>query len=205
VKLGVLPNPEKSVIFYHSTPGGALAFSISTDRHLFVTTLGIADVKSPKAILPDDGRWHHAAVVHENGKELRFYVDGGLVDTVAYTGGVNFTRTDTSFWLGSEGGGNPYVGSLDRFKISKGILTADQLDSWPIPGVQPGSPELTIENSVRLTWPTTPGGYSLQTSTDLGDVKNWTTVTNAPLVDSRGYFMVFPTTLGKLFYRLYKP
>ena len=205
VKPGVLPNPEKSVIFYHSTPGGALAFSISTDRHLFVTTLGIADVKSPKAILPDDGRWHHAAVVHENGKELRFYVDGGLVDTVAYTGGVNFTRTDTSFWLGSEGGGNPYVGSLDRFKISKGMLTADQLDSWPIPGVQPGSPELTIENSVRLTWPTTPGGYSLQTSTDLGDVKNWTTVTNAPLVDSRGYFMVFPTTLGKLFYRLYKP
>lgn len=205
LKPGALPNSEKSVIFFNNGPGGALAFSISTDRHLFVTTLGVADVKSSKAILPDDGKWHHAAVVHENGKELRFYVDGGLADTVAYTGGVIFSRTDTTAWFGSEGGGNPYVGSLDRFKVSKGILTAEQLDSWPIPGVQPGSPELTIENSVRVTWPTTPGGYSLQTSTDLGDVKNWTTVTNAPMVDTRGYFMVFPSGSGKVFYRLFKP
>jgi hypothetical protein len=205
LKPGVLPNAEKSVIFINNGPGGALAFSISTDRHLFVTTLGILDVKSSKAVLPDDGQWHHAAVVHENGKELRFYVDGGLADTVAYTGGVIFTRTDTSFWFGSEFGGNPYVGSLDRFKISKGILTAAQLDSWPIPGVQPGSPELAIETAVRVSWPTIPGGYNLQTSTDLGDVKNWTTVTNSPLVDSRGYYMVFPSSSTKVFYRLYKP
>ncbi len=50
-----------------------------------------------------------------------------------------------------------------------------------------------------------PGGYSMQTSTDLVDPKNWTTVTNTPLVDSRGYYMVFPTTSTKVFYRLYKP
>lgn len=205
LKFGALPNPQKSVIFFNNGPGGAVAFSISTDRHLFVTTLGIADVKSSNAIIPDDGAWHHAAVVHENGKELRFYVDGALADTVPYTGGVVFTRTQTSFMFGSEGGGNPYVGSIDRFKVSKGVLTPEQLDSWPIPGVQPGSPELKIESSVTVTWPTTPGGYSLQTSTDLGDVKNWTTVTNAPLVDTRGYYMVFPSSSTKTFYRLYKP
>lgn len=205
LKLGVLPNPEKSVIFINNGPGGALAFSISTDRHLFVTTLGLADVKSANAIIPDDGNWHHAAVVHENGKEIRFYVDGGLADTVAYTSGVIFSRTDTSFMFGSEFGGNPYVGSVDRFKVSKGALAANELDSWPIPGVQPGSPELTIESSVRVTWPTTPGGYTLQTSTDLGDVKNWTSVTNLPLVDSRGYYMVFPSSSAKVFYRVYKP
>jgi len=50
-----------------------------------------------------------------------------------------------------------------------------------------------------------PGGYSLQSSTDLGDTKNWTTVTNTPLVGSEGYFMVFPSTSAKVFYRLYKP
>jgi hypothetical protein len=205
LKPGVLPNAEKSVIFFNNAPGGALAFSISTDRHLFVTTLGVADVKSANAILPNDGQWHHAAVVHENGKELRFYVDGGLADTVAYTGGVIFSRTDTQAWFGSEGGGNPYVGGLDRFKISKGALTAAQLDSWPIPGVQPGSPELTIATSVTVAWPTTPGGYTLQTSTDLGDVKNWTNATNAPLVNTQGYYMVFPSSATKTFYRLYKP
>lgn len=205
LKPGVLPNAEKSVIFFNNGPGGALAFSISTDRHLFVTTLGVADVKSPNAILPNDGQWHHAAVVHENGKEMRFYVDGGLADTVAYPDGVIFSRTDTTFMFGSEGGGNPYVGAIDRFKVSKGVLTADQLDSWPIPGVQPGSPELTIESSVRVTWPTAPGGYTLQTSTDLGDVKNWTSVTNSPLVDTRGYYMVFPSSAAKVFYRVSKP
>jgi hypothetical protein len=205
LKPGVLPNLDKSVIFFNNAPGGALAFAISTDRHLFVTTLGVADVKSANAILPNDGQWHHAAVVHENGKEIRFYVDGGLADTVPYVGGVLFGRTDTVAWFGSEGGGNPYVGGLDRFKISKGALTAAQLDSWPIPGVQPGSPELTIATSVTVTWPTTPGGYTLQTSTDLGDVKNWTSTTNAPLVNTHGYYMVFPSSATKTFYRLYKP
>lgn len=205
LKFGALPNTEKSVIFLNNCAGGALAFSMATDRHLFVTTLGKADVKSADAIIPDDGQWHHAAVVHENGKELRFYVDGGLADTVPYTLGVLFGRTDTVAWFGSEGGGNPYVGSVDRFKISKGALTAAELDSWPIPGVQPGSPELTIESSVRVTWPTAPGGYTLQTSKDLGDVKNWTSVTNSPLVDSRGYYMVFPSSAAKTFYRVYKP
>ncbi len=205
LKFGALPNPEKSVIFLNNCAGGALAFSMATDRHLFVTTLGKADVKSATAIIPDDGQWHHAAVVHENGKEIRFYVDGGLADTVPYVDGVLFGRTDTTAWFGSEGGGNPYVGSVDRFKISKGALTAAELDSWPIPGVQPGSPELTIESSVRVTWPTTPGGYTLQKSTDLGDVKNWTSVTNQPLVDTRGYYMVFPSSAAKTFYRVYKP
>jgi len=202
LKFGTLPNPEKSVIFFNNAPGGAISFSISTDRHLFVTTFGIADVKSSKAIIPDDGNWHHAAVVHENGKELRFYVDGGLVDTVAYTGGVIFTRTDTSFTLGSETGGNmPFAGSIDRFKVAKGVLTADQLDSKPVPVV----PGLTIERSVRVTWPTTPSGYILQSSTDLGDTKNWTSITATPLLDSRGYYMVFPSSAVEVFYRLYKP
>jgi hypothetical protein len=203
LKFGTLPNPNQtSVIFYNGGPGGAISFSICTDLHLQVTMLGVLDVKSPNASIPGDGNWHHAAVVHENGKEVRFYVDGGLVDTVAYTGGVIFTRTDTSFTLGSETGGNmPFAGSIDRFKVAKGVLTADQLDSKPVPVV----PGLTIERSVRVTWPTTPSGYILQSSTDLGDTKNWTSITATPLLDSRGYYMVFPSSAVEVFYRLYKP
>ena len=47
------------------------------DRTVFITTLGIADVPSAAAI-PDDGAWHHIAVIHEAGLELRFYIDGAL-------------------------------------------------------------------------------------------------------------------------------
>jgi hypothetical protein len=74
-------NPAgRMVFFYSGGPGGAVSFSVNTDRTVFVTTLAIADVPSQAAI-PDDGAWHHIAVVHENGKELRFYVDVVLGDT----------------------------------------------------------------------------------------------------------------------------
>ena len=102
------------VFFYTCGPGGAVSFSVNTDRTVFITTLAIADVSSQAAI-PDDGKWHHLAVVHENGKELRFYVDGVLGDTVAYTGGMYFSRTQKLFSLGSEwNGALPFTGSLDR-------------------------------------------------------------------------------------------
>jgi len=204
VKFGVQPQ-ARSVFFFNNAPGGALSFSVTQDRRVFVTTLGVLDAQSA-AFIPDDNGWHHIAVVHENGKELRFYVDGNLGDTLAYTGGVIFSRTDTTIIIGSEpAGGNQYVGSLDRLKVTRGTLTPDQLDSWPIPGVQPGSPSLSIETTVLVSWPTTPAGYILQSSTDLGDVKNWTTVTNKPSVGSQGYYLLAPTTPTKVFYRLYKP
>ena len=89
----------RQVFFYSNGRGGAISFSVNTDRTVFVTTLGIAEVSS-RAGIPDDDVLHHIAVVHENGKELRFYVDGVLGDTVAYTRGVNFTRTQTLFIRG---------------------------------------------------------------------------------------------------------
>jgi len=206
IKPGTQPlGNSKSVIFYNNGPGGAISFAMTYARHLMITTLGLADIESV-ATVPNDGGWHHVAVVHEFGKEMRFYVDGVLSDTIAYTSGVIFTRTDNYFQFAIEVTYNQYVGLIDRFKFSKGTLTADQLDWWPIPGVQPGSPTLTIENTVRVSWPTSPAGYTLQTSTDLGDTKNWANVTNTPFVDTTGYFLVFPSsTSGKAFYRLYKP
>ena len=127
-------NPAgRMVFFYSGGPGGAVSFSVNTDRTVFVTTLAIADVPSQAAI-PDDGAWHHIAVVHENGKELRFYVDGVLGDTKEYTGGVFFSRTQKLFSIGAEwNGALQYTGSVDRLKISSGILSPAQLDSQKVP------------------------------------------------------------------------
>lgn len=92
-----------------------------------VTAYGILDAYSNAAI-PDDGQWHHIAAAHQNGVELRFYVDGKLEDTLPYTDGVTFAMVN-EFIIGSEaGGGNPYVGLLDRLKVTRGALIEGQLD-----------------------------------------------------------------------------
>src|SRR5262249_38611144 len=58
-------NPSgRMVFFYNNGPGGAVSFSVNTDRTIFVTTLGIKDQNSTAAI-PDDGKWHHIAVIHQ--------------------------------------------------------------------------------------------------------------------------------------------
>src|SRR5439155_17271219 len=39
----------RQVFFYSNGPGGAISFSVNTDRTVFVTTLGIADVRSQRS------------------------------------------------------------------------------------------------------------------------------------------------------------
>lgn len=142
VKLSGFPS-GRMVFFYSSGPGGALSFSVNTDRTVFVTTLRIADVSSAAAI-PDDEDWHHIAVVHENGVELRFYVDGVLGDTVPYASGVSFAPTQRFFSLGGEWNGNlQFLGSVDRLKISSGVTAPEDLDSQRVPAAAAG---LTIAN-----------------------------------------------------------
>ncbi len=127
---------NREVLFYANGPGGAVSFSIFTNRTVFVTTLGVKDQESNAAI-PDDGKWHHIAVVHQNLSNFLFYVDGALSDTQAYTGSVIFTRTNQVFYIGSENtGGLQYLGMLDRLKVTSGILTPSQLDYHAVPGPQ---------------------------------------------------------------------
>jgi len=133
----------RSVFFYNNGPGGAVSASVFTNRTAFVTTLGIVDQASQAAI-PNDGGWHHMAVVHDRpARQIRFYVDGVLGHTVTnYNGnaanpsGVNFSRTEQVFYIGSEPtGGLQYVGNLDRLKYSKGALTPNELELKALPAI----------------------------------------------------------------------
>lgn len=173
-------NPAgRQVFYYNNGPGGALSFSV-TNRTVFVTTLGIKDQPS-NAKIPDDGGWHHIAVVHENQKEFRFYVDAVLADTQAYTGGVNFTRTNQVFYIGSEPTfGLQYTGSLDRLRVTRGMLTPDQFD-YPAGGLPPalvaasaleGGVGVLFDRDVSRATATDPSNYAV----------SGTTVTSATLV-----------------------
>lgn len=159
----------RQVFFYSGGPGGAVSFSVNTDRTVFVTTLGILDVSS-QASIPDDEAWHHIAVVHENGVEFRFYVDGVLGDTVPYSGGVNFSRTQKLFSLGAEwNGALQYIGSIDRLKVSSGILTPEQLDFQAIPPL--GEAKLTMARPSS-----SPFGFSIGVTEEGGSVADTNTI-----------------------------
>lgn len=179
-------NPAgRMVFFYTGGPGGAVSFSVNNDRTVFVTTLAIADVRSAAAI-PDDGGWHHIAVVHENGKELRFYVDGVLGDTVEYTGGMHFARTQKFFSIGAEwNGALQYTGMLDRVKITSGILAPEQLDSQKIP---PAGAALTLGRAS-----VSPFGFSMSVNDAGSTVAN----TNSIVLAFNGE-TVTPTSVTKI-------
>jgi hypothetical protein len=204
VKFGAQPQ-NRSVLFANNGPGGAITFSIS-NRNLFVTLLGIVD-QPANAPIPDDGGWHHIAVVHQNGKELRFYVDGILDDTVAYTGGVLMdSRTETTFYIGAEPAGTlPYLGKLDRLSVIRGVVPAEQLDFRAVPGVDLGAPKMSVQSVVEVAWPTVPAGYKLQSTLNPADAASWTAITNTPFA-AEGFFKFYaPVTASKTFYRLIKP
>lgn len=204
VKFGTQPQ-VRSVVYGYAGPGAAFSLSVTSDRKVWCTTYGKADIAS-LATVPDDGVWHHIAAVHENGKEVRFYVDGVLGDTVPYTAGVLIGgRTDINFTIGSEPGlYNPYVGLLDRVRISNEALRPDQLDYLAVPGVNPNAPTLSIATVLEISWPTVPAGYKLQATTNVNDASSWIAVTNAPLASGGKYIIHVPTAGQRSFYRLVK-
>lgn len=204
VKFGAQPQ-ERSVLFGNNGPGGAFSFSVTAQRKLFATAYAIADIPS-NATIPDDGLWHHIAVVYEHAKEMRFYVDGVLGDTVNFTGGVVFTRTDTTFVIGAEPGlWNNYVGLMDRVRITSGVLTADQLDYLAVPGVIPGAPSILTTTVQQISWPTLPAGYKLQSSPSLDPASAvWTAVNITPYTIGTNFTVYVPVTNSKMFYRLVK-
>lgn len=205
VKFGTLPQ-ARSVLFGYNGPGGALSMSVTQDRRVFVTTFGVADTSSA-AFIPNDTLWHHIAIVHRNGTDLRFYVDGVLGDTLPYTGGVIKTRTDTYYIIGAEPGGwNPFVGSLDRMQVSDTALNANELDYLAIPGVNPEAPEIEIGTAVSIAWPTVATGFILQSTTSLNEPRVWTNVdaSTATVVGDKRYIML-PTPATQTFYRLIRP
>lgn len=204
VKFDELPG-ARSVFFFSNLPGGAVSFSVTNDRRVFVTTLGVADMTSD-AFIPADGAWHHIAVAIESGVEVRYYVDGILGFTRPYTGNVIKTRTATEFYIGSEPtGGLPFAGYVDRLKVTNGIVPVSELDFRVIPGVDPEAPELMVGTAVSLSWTSEARGFILQETTNLEDPASWMDVGVQPTIIDNLNYIFLPTTDGETFYRLIRP
>jgi endonuclease/exonuclease/phosphatase family metal-dependent hydrolase len=192
VKLAVnyLPT-ERAVLFqYERKPGFSL--SINTNRTLHTTTFKIKDI-STSAAFPNDGQWHHVAVVHTDGANMKFYIDANLAATIAYTNGAGY-RTDSTLTIGSaEDGANPFTGYLDRISFDERALAPAQFDFPAIPplGIRKNG------NALTVFWPTWKTGYVLQMNSSL-DTTNWTNV-STQAQGNENQATITPTNSAKYF------
>ena len=127
VKLPLNYTPtERAVLFqYERRPGFSL--SINTNRTLHTTAFKQKDVVST-APIPNDGQWHHVAVVHTGGRDIKFYIDAVLAATVAYTNGAGH-RTSSTLTIGAASeGANWFTGHLDRIRYDPRALLLPELD-----------------------------------------------------------------------------
>ena len=132
----VRPASFRSTLVSWGHPGaGGWSTWIDSEGNLGATTFGIADLNST-ANVPNDGQWHNVAFAHQLGQQFHFFVDGQLKQTLAETRGV-LPTADHTLHLGYEwvDGSplNPFVGQMDRLRISSGALPASQLDYPAVP------------------------------------------------------------------------
>jgi len=119
----------REVLFYYGRTGKGYSLSINTDGRLQVTTLGIADLASSNANVPNNFEWTHVAVAHKAGESMSYFINGALIETNAYTGGTNSADGGFLYIAGEWDGALPFTGNIDRIRISNSALSAGELDA----------------------------------------------------------------------------
>lgn len=192
VKVAVNYAPAQRAILFQYDRKPGFSFSINTNRTLHTTTFKIKDIVS-NATLPNDGQWHHVAVVHTDGVNMKFYIDAQLAATVPYTGGAGY-RTSSAITLGSaDDDANPFTGYLSRVKFDSQALTPAQFDFPAVPplGIRRNGSLLTI------FWPVGGMSYTLQANGSLQPA-GWTTV-STQVQGNENQATLAPTNTAKYF------
>lgn len=96
---------------------------------------------------------------------------------------------------------------LNDFRDSRITLSVGKLSAIAtiatLNVVTPLTVSLVGDKQLRIVWPTTANGYSLETTTDPASL-SWTTVTNAPTVVGGQFTVILDATDAQAFYRLRK-
>lgn len=135
VKLPTGPMEERRVIYFTGGPAPRASLSINANRALHTTLYGNTDFAS-SVFVPNDGRWHHVAVVMEDFLRMRFYLDGILRQTInrTATGALGSTATP-GITIGKESETRYFRGLLDRVIIHNVALTNSTIDYPAVPGL----------------------------------------------------------------------
>ena len=187
VKLPLGYEPPVRMIMFQYQANPSLSLSINTGRRLHTSALGKDDVVSG-AQVPNDNQWHHVAAVHQNGVEMRFYIDGILLSRMPYVRGPGL-QTTPQLTIGGATSitGNRFIGTLDRISLTKGALIPTQFD---IPGFVPPAPttgDFTSQLVLHLKLDATNGLTAVDSSggNHTGSLINFTNTDNSQWMAGR--------------------
>lgn len=118
---------EGAVLFSADMPGDANDFVMSVLNNTIAFHDGNAAVTTRGKTVVTDGRWHHVAVVREEGVAIRIYIDGVLDQTG--TAGIGLLKAKTSISLGGIERYLPaaFTGSMDEVRIWKRARTGIEI------------------------------------------------------------------------------
>ena len=101
-------------------------------------------------------------------------------------------------------------GSIDEFRIYKGLLSSDEIVASDLLGPNQTLSTTASLSAIRssgnvvLNWPLANAGFSVQTSTNLTN-PNWITLTNVPSLSSSNTWQIsVPASGGAQFFRLWR-
>ncbi len=120
-----------SNILYYGEPVTGYALQISRDSQSLIWEYkGSESLGADNTIVPNDGKWHHVAVVNDFENLLaRFYVDGELTDELFTDMLINLPQTTQVLFIGGRHDSRVgYAGAIDRIRISDTALSAEELD-----------------------------------------------------------------------------
>ena len=92
----------------------------------------ITDISSHIA----SGEWHHFTVLHEAGVSQSLYIDGNLIDGLAFPAGESVKVNTAQFQIGNDDGSEAgMAGNLDDFAVFNTALSASVITEYSESGV----------------------------------------------------------------------
>ena len=125
------PVTDWTGLVQYGQSGQGYKIGIMGSGQFLFTLLGVVDVGTSAVYIEPDEQWHHLAATYEPGVGVGFFHNGEEVDWIGETRNM-IVPAAKELWIGCEYGARyGFECILDRVRISKAILTADQLDSDP--------------------------------------------------------------------------
>ena len=111
--------------------GGGWRLGINHKGETLFTLYGIREQAGTHSIVPADGQWHHVAVSFHHCRSVDYYVDSVLTDQLELKGfphspGNPLVRVGNEIGLVT-----PFVGDIDRIRVSAGTVDPAELDAKP--------------------------------------------------------------------------
>jgi len=121
------PNTYNYVLSKDQTSDPYVGYDFRVDGgHLnfYISTGGVGSYKAASATQPSTGSWHHVVGTYD-GSNIKLFLDGSQVSSVAESGNMNSANGPLVFGNDGAFGGGSWNGSIDEVRISSIARSAD--------------------------------------------------------------------------------